>query len=57
VLGILGALKPTKLNLTAGDLGATGIAEALKSNTRLTYLDVHACGIHDSGATVTAHLN
>ena len=34
--------------------GMTALAEALKYNSSLTYLDVHACGIHDSGATALA---
>lgn len=32
-----------------GDQGAAALADALHYNSALTYLDVHACGIHDSG--------
>jgi len=32
----------------------TALGEALKYNSTLTYLDVHACGIYDAGATALA---
>ena len=37
-----------------GDQGITALADALTANSTLTFLDVHACGIHDSGATALA---